>query len=48
MKKTCELCGEEFNIEDFELDTTQEEFIIKCPNECNLFDIKFDDIPDLT
>lgn len=48
MKKTCELCGESFYISDFELDTTTEGFIIKCPNECNLFDIKFDNIPDLS
>lgn len=47
MKKKCALCGEFIDTEDCELDEDADGFIIKCPKDCILFNIKFEDIDDL-
>ena len=47
VKCDCELCGETVDTDDYGLDQDADGFIIKCPNECILFSIKFENLGDL-
>ena len=47
MKVECKLCGEEVELDECELNTTDEGWTISCPNGCVLFDGRWGDCPDI-